>query len=163
MRKFVIVLIALAVTWSTVTVALACGDKTMRVGRGLRFLQLQVKKHPSNILIHASAVAPGKASRLQDFLKTVGHTANTFEDVNRLNEVLKTAQYDVLLTSVADAAALQRQVASVSPQTVVVPVLFKSDEARAAKQYKFVVNNPKYAEDFLPTVHQIMKSRSKKV
>lgn len=163
MRKFVIVLIALTVTSATMTVAFSCGDKTMRVGRGLRFHQLQAKKHPSNILIHTTAVAPGKAPRLQHFLKDVGHTASTFDDVSRVNEVLKTAQYDVLLTTPADAAGLQRQVATVSPQTVVVPVILKSDEAGTARQYKFVVNKPQYAEDFLEIVHQVMKSRSKRI
>lgn len=166
MRTFIVLLIALSTTFSTVNLANACGDKTMRIGRGLRFHQAQAAKNPSSILIHASALPSGNASRLKDFLKTVGHKANTFDDVEGLTEDLKTGQYDLVLTSLASAANLQRQVVSLSPKTVVVPVTFKqstSEELAAAQQYKVIVKNPKYAEDFLPAVIQVMKSKSKRV
>jgi hypothetical protein len=165
MRKLIVVLIALSATWSTVKLANACGDKTMRVGGGLRFLQFQASKNPSSILIHAAALPAGNASRLKDFLKTVGHKANTFDNVDRLGEALKTGQYDLVLTNLAAAAELQKHVASLSPKTVVVPVTFKpsSEEAATARQYKVIVKNPKYAEDFLPAVYQVMKARSKRV
>ena len=166
MRKLIVILIALSATFSAVELANACGDKTMRVGRGLRFHQLQASKNPSSILIHASALPAGNASRLKDFLKAVGHKANTLDDVARLSEQLKTGHYDLVLTDLATAPNLERQLASLSPKTVVVPVTFKqpkSEEATAARQYKVIVKNPKYAEDFLPAVIQVMKSRSKKV
>ena len=162
MRKLLVILIALLATWSGLMIGHACGDKTMRVGRGLRFLQMEAKKNPSTILIHTRAVPAGKASRLQEFLKAVGHRANTFDNVDQVSEALKEARYDVVLTNVTDARELQNKVSSLSPTTVVVPVTFKSDEAASATQYQFTVKNPKYAEDFLPTVNQIMKSRSKK-
>ena len=163
MRKLIITLIALSAVWPAARIANACGDKTMRVGGGLRSYQLLAKKNPSSILIHTQALPTGKASRLQEFLKTVGHKANTFDNVAHVSEALKTAHYDVVLTDLADAADLQKRVASLSPKTVVVPVTFKSEEADAAKQYKVVVKNPKYAEDFLPAINKVMKARSKNV
>ena len=166
MRKLIVILLALSATFSAVKLANACGDKTMRVGRGLRFHQPQAAKNPSSILIHASALPAGNASRLKDFLKAVGHKANTFDDVDLLSEDLKTGQYDLVLTNLAAAANLQKKLASLSPKTVVVPVTFKqpkAEEAVAAMQYKVIVKNPKYAEDFLPAVNQVMRSRSKKV
>lgn len=163
MKKLVITLIALSATLSAARIANACGDKTMRVGGGLRFYQREAKKSPSSILIYTRAVPPGRASRLQDFLKTVGHKANTFDKVDHVSEALKTAHYDLVLTDLADAADLQKRVASVSPKTVVVPVMFKSEEAGAARQYKVIVKNPKYAEDFLPAINQVMRARSKNV
>jgi hypothetical protein len=164
MRKLIIVLIALSAACSTVRLANACGDKTMRVGGGLRSLQLQASKNPSSILIHAPALPAGNASRLRDFLKTVGHKANTFDSVDHLGEALKAGQYDLVITNLAAAADLQRQVASLSPKTMVVPVTFKAtaEEAAAVRQYKVFVKNPKYAEDFLPAINQVMKARSKK-
>lgn len=163
MRKLVVVLIALSATCSAVKIANACGDKTMRVGRGLRFLQYEAKKNPSSILILTQALPPGKASRLQDFLKAVGHKANTFDHVDHVSDALKSAQYDLVLTDVAAAGNLQRQLASLSPKTVVVPVTFKSEDAAAVRQYKVVVKNPKYAEDFLKAINQVMNARSKNV
>jgi len=161
MRKLAVVLIALSVTGSAVKIANACGDKTMRVGRGLRFHQVEAKKNPSSVLILKQSLPPGKASRLQDFLKAVGHKANTFDNVDQVSEALKTAQYDLVLTDVAAAGNLQRQLASLSPKTAVVPVTFKSEEATAARQYKVVVKNPTHAEDFLRAINQVMKARSK--
>ena len=134
MRKLLVSLIVLSATWSAVTIAEACGDKTMRVGRGLRFLQKEAKSNPSTILIHARAVPTGKASRLQEFLKAVGHQANTFDNVDQVSEALKGARYDLVLTNITDAGELQKTVPSLSPNTIVVPVTFKSDEAAAATQ-----------------------------
>lgn len=164
MRKLIIVLIALSTASSAVKLANACGDKTMRVGGGLRFLQLQASKNPSSILIHAGALPRENASRLRDFLKTVGHKANTFDNVDHFDEALKAGQYDLVITNLAAAADLQRQVTSLSPKTMVVPVTFKptAEEAAAVRQYKVFVKNPKYAEDFLPAINQVMKARSKK-
>jgi hypothetical protein len=166
MRKLVVLVIALSATLAAVKIANACGDKTMRVGRGLRFYQLQASKNPSSILIQASALPAGNASRVSDFLKAVGHKANTFNDVNSLSQDLKRDHYDLVLTDLASAPNLSREVASVSPKTVVVPVTFnqpKSEQAAAERQYRVIVKNPKYAEDFLAAVNQVMKSRSKRV
>ena len=161
MRKLIVFLIALSATFSTLELANACGDKTMRVGGGLRFLQLEAKRNPSSVLIYSRALPAGRAPKLQQFLQEVGHKANTVDHVNHVSETLKGAHYDLVLTDLADAADLQRQVAAVSPKTVVVPVTFKSAEAAAAKQYKVVVKNPKYAEDFLKAISQVMKARSR--
>ena len=163
MRKLIITLIALSATWLSVSIGNACGDKTMRVGGGLRFLQMEAKKNPSSILIHTQALPTGRASRLQQFLKAVGHKANTFDNVDQIGNALKTAHYDLVLTNLGDAVDLQKRVASLSQKTVVVPVTFKSEEATAAKQYKIVVQNPKYAEDFLKAINQVMRARSKNV
>ena len=166
MRKIGLFLIASLATFSAVELANACGDKTMRVGRGIKFHQLQASKNPSSILIHAAGLPAGNASRLRDFFKAVGHKANTFEDFDRISEDLKTGHYDLVITDLSAAPKLERQVTSLSPKTVVVPVTFKqlkSEEAGVARQYKVIVKNPKYAEDFLPAVNQVMKSRSKKV
>ena len=161
MRKLVAVLIILSVPFLAVKPANACGDKTMRVGGGLRFFQLEAKKNPSTILIHAQSFPAGRASRLQEFLKAVGHRAHTFENVDQVGQEFKTSHYDVVLTNLANATDLQTRVTSVSPKTVVVPVTFKSEEAAAAKQYKVTVKNPKYAEDFLPAINRVMKARAK--
>lgn len=164
MRKFILVLIASTVTFSGIKLADACGDKTMRVKSGLRYRQI-ASKHPSSILIHTAALPAGKAAQLRDFLKDIGHKATAFDDVNRLSDDLKTGQYDLVLTALAEAPNLQKQVESFTPKTMVVPVMFKRtkvEEAAAARQYKVIVKNPTGGEDFLYAIYQVMKSRSKK-
>jgi hypothetical protein len=165
MRKIVVVLITTLVVQFTMQNADACGDKTMRVKTGLRYYQPLAAKHPSTILIHSAALPAGKAVELRDFLNKVGHKATAMDDVGSIKNNLRNAHYDLVLTNLAEAPDLQKQVDSFTPKTFVVPVLFKqpkSDEKAAAKQYKVIVKNPRDGLDFLIAVARVMDSQSKK-
>jgi len=165
MRILIVALIATLLIQFGAPRAGACGDKTMRVKAGLRYYQMQAGKHPSKILIHSAALPSGKAVELGEFLNKVGYKSRVVDDVGGLKSDMRTSHYDLVLTNLAEAAKLQKQVESFSPNTVVVPVLFKQskfDEKTAAKQYKVVVNNPKDGLDFLIAVSRVMNSLSKK-
>jgi hypothetical protein len=163
MRKLTFVLIASIIGLSPIQLANACGDKTMRVKTGLRYYQTQAASHPSTILIHSPALPAGKAGELRDFLNKVGHKATTFDDVERVSRDLKTRHYDLVLTSLAEASNLQKEVNSFTPKTIVVPVLLKPSNAeeQAAKQYKVQVKNPTDGLDFLIAVNKAMKQSNK--
>lgn len=162
MRKLTFLLIASIIGLSPVQLANACGDKTMRVKTGLRYYQ-QARKAPSTILIHSRALPPGKAAELRDFLNEVGHKATAIDDIGRVSNDLRTRHYDLVLTNLAEAPNLQKQVNSFTPKTVVVPVLLKPSKADevAAKQYKVQVKNPTDGEDFLIAVNKAMKQSNK--
>ncbi len=164
MRKLLSVLIVSTFTLSGIMDANACGDKTLRVGRGIRFQQMFASRHPSAILIYSPAIPGGKAPQLRDYLKKIGHKPYAVDDSARLSEALKSGQYDLVLTDLADAANVQRQVESSTPRTVVVPVLFthaKAEETAAARQYKVIVKNPTSGDDFLAAIYQVMKSKAR--
>jgi hypothetical protein len=163
MRKLTFLLIVSIIGLSPVQLANACGDKTMRVKTGLRFHQLQARKAPSTILIHSPALPPGKAAELRDFLNKVGHKATAIDDIGRVSNDLRTRHYDLVLTNLAEAPNLQKQVNSFTPKTVVVPVLLKPSKAdvQAAKQYKVQVKNPTDGLDFLIAVNKAMKQSNK--
>jgi hypothetical protein len=166
MRKVSVVLIVItAIGLSPVKFASACGDKTMRVKTGLRFYQPKIAKHPSSILIHSAALPAGKAIELRDFLNKVGHKATAIDDVSGIKNNLRSVHYDLVLTTLAEAPDLQKQVDSFTPKTRVVPVLFKQPEAdakAASKQYKFIVKNPKDGLDFVIAIAKVMDSQSRK-
>lgn len=166
MRKLVVILIATSVIQFGMPDARACGDKTMRVKTGLRFYQTQAANHPSTILIYSAALPAGKAVELREFLnKKVGHKATAMDDVGSIEKGLRTSHYDLVITNLAAAPEIQKQVNSFTPKTLVVPVLFKqpkSEEKTAAKQYKVILNNPVDGIDFLIAVERAMKSLSKK-
>ena len=165
MRKLSFVLIATIIGLSPVQLANACGDKTMRVKTGLRYYQTQIAKHPSMILIHSAALPAGKAIELRDFLNKVGHKATALDDVGSIKNNLRYTHYDLVLTNLAEAPDLQKQVESFTPNTRVVPVLFKQPEAdakAAAKQYKIIVKNPKDGLDFVIAVAKVMDSQSRR-
>ena len=137
----------------------------MRVRTGLRYYQTQIAKHPSMILIHSAALPAGKAVELRDFLNKVGHKATALDDVSGIKNNLRNAHYDLVLTTLAEAADLQKQVESFTPNTRVVPVLVQQPEAEAkaaAKQYKVIVKNPKDGLDFVIAVAKVMNSQSQK-
>jgi hypothetical protein len=165
MRKLIVVLIPILIVQVGIRYADACGDKTMRVKTGLRYYQTQAAKHPSRILILSAALPSGKAVELRDFLNKTGHRATARDDMSGINNDLRTSHYDLVLTNLAEAAELQKQVESFTPNTFVVPVLFKQskvEEKAAAKQYKVIVNNPKDGLDFLIAVARVTNSQSKK-
>jgi len=165
MRKLSFVLISTIIGLSPVPLANACGDKTMRVKTGLRYYQTQIAQHPSTILIHSAALPAGKAVELRDFLNKVGHKATALDDVGSIKNNLRYTHYDLVLTNLAEAPDLQKQVESFTPNTRVVPVLFKQPDAEAkaaAKQYKVIVKNPKDGLDFVIAVAKVMDSQSRK-
>jgi len=162
MRNLIAVTVAALVIQLGMPYSHACGDKTMRVKTGLRFYQTQAAKHPSKILIYSAALPNGKANELREYLNKLGHKAAARDDVGSIKNDLRTSHYDLVLTNLAEAPELQKQVESSTPGTVVVPVLFKAEEKTAAKQYKVIVNKPRDGEDFLAAVWQVMKSQSKK-
>lgn len=155
MRKLTLLLIAsilgLHPSWS----ANACGDKTMRVKTGLRYYQ-EAKKSPSTILIHSAALPAGKATELRDFLNEVGHKAMAIDDIRRVSNELRARHYNLVLTNLAEAPNLQKEVNSFTPKTIVVPVLLKPSRAeeQAAKQYKVQVKNPTDGVHFLMAVNK---------
>ena len=163
MRKLTFLLIASIIGLSPMQPANACGDKTMRVKTGLRYYQSQATKAPSTILIHSPALPAGKATELRDFLNKVGHKATAIDDIGRVSNDLRTRHYDLVLTNLAEAPSLQKQVNSFTPKTIVVPVLLKPSKADevAAKQYKVQVKNPTDGIDFLIAVNKAMKQSNK--
>ena len=163
MRKVLAVVFTALLIQLGMNYADACGDKTMRVKTGLRYYE-QAKQHPSKILIYSAALPPGKAVELRDYLNEKGHKATAMDDVSSVKNGIRSSQYDLVLTNLAQAAELQLQVEFSTQKTVVVPVLLKpkSEEKAAAKQYKVVVKNPEDGLDFLIAISRAMNSQSKK-
>lgn len=165
MRNVVFVVLTALLIQFGMNYADACGDKTMRVKTGLRYYQPRAAKNPSKILIYSASLPAGKAVELRDFLNKVGHKATAMDDVGSVKNDLRASHYDVVLTNLAEAPELQKQVESFTPKTVVVPVLLKlpDSEVRTANtQYKVTIKNPKDGLDFLIAVAKVMDSRSKR-
>jgi len=165
MRKLLSLLFVSIFALSGLINANACGDKTLRVGRGIRFYQPFASRHPSTILIYSPIIASGKSPQIMDFLKKVGHKPKAVGDTDQLSAALRSVKYDLVLTDLADAANVQKQVDSLAPRTVVVPVVdnrTKAEETAAARQYRFIVKNPKSLDDLAAAVQHVMKAKTNK-
>jgi hypothetical protein len=146
----------------------ACGDKTLRIGRGARFHRTT---HPAAVLIYlpgnsvnSAPVRPtpqSVAPALQTLLKRLNARSRTVQGVEGLTEALK-AQYDVVLADLAEAGNLQKQIEASTSKPVVIPVACAETKVQAGpakKQYGFVVKNPTSGEEYLDVIEDAMRSR----
>jgi hypothetical protein len=146
------------------TAAFACGDKSLRIGRGVRFQRTQ---HPASILIYIPSTAPGNVARvepLRTLLKKVGHkSARTVIGVDQLDAALQSGNYDLVLSSLTEAGGLQSHIASSQSRPVLVPVApskAPKTEVRAAeRQYKYIVKDSGNPEQYITAIEQAMKVR----
>jgi hypothetical protein len=162
MRKILLALALLAAALPFgLPEAQACGDKSLRLGRGVRFRRTA---NPASILIYispdASPDAVSKAPRLQSFLKKVGHRSRVVQGEGQLGEALGSARYDIVLSSLDEAAGLQSRLESSATRPALVPIVFKGSRAEAARQYRFVVKNASSGEDYLEAIEGAMKTRA---
>ena len=139
-------------------VADACGDKALRIGRGIRF---QRTSRPASVLIYIPSNFL-RATQLQSMLRKVGHKSATAQGADKLSEALKSGQYDLVFADLAEAASLEKQIAYTSTKPVLVPVVSKGTKAEvsaAQKQYRYFVKDPHSADRYLDAIEQAMRSR----
>ncbi|MDQ5845096.1 MAG: YfiR family protein, partial [Acidobacteriota bacterium] len=103
-----------------------------------------------------------RATQLQSMLKKVGHKPYAVEGVDRLNDALRSGQYQLVFIDLAEAAKLEEQIANSASKPVLVTVVSEGKKAEvtaAKKQYRFVVKNPHSADHYLEAIEQAMRSR----
>ena len=148
------------------TVGLACGDKLLLVGRGIRF-QHAYSSHPANVLIFANTTPNGAALRnpkLQETLKKAGHKLQTVEAAPQLDAALKSGKVDVVLADFQDMAAIARELQASASKPTALPVLFKASKAdliAAQKYYQFALKAPADDIHVLAAINEVMKVRSR--
>ena len=162
MRKMILALALLAAALPLdLPTARACGDKSLRLGRGVRFRRTA---NPASIIIYVSPnAAPdalSKTPRLQSFLKKAGHKASVVQGEGQLSEALGSARYDIVLSSLDEAPGLQRRLADSASRPALVPIIFRGASAGAG-QYPFVVKNASSGEDYLAAIEGAMKTRAR--
>src|SRR4029077_20429153 len=90
------------------TAALACGDKLLAVGRGLRFQHVSAA-HEANLLIYSAGTQNGAAlssTKLQTTLRRAVHRLQLVQGGSELDQALKTGRVDVMLVDFTDIAEI---------------------------------------------------------
>ena len=166
MRRFGTGAAFVATTLLSGTVALACGDKLLAVGRGVRF-QRAYAAHDANLVIYV-ADARGRAAlnnaKLQNMLTRAGHKLQVVASGSQLDEALKSGKVDIVLADFGDLAGIAENLRSAPSKPIIVPVLFKpskSELARAQKEYKFAVKVPAGDFEYLTAINEAMRLRLK--
>jgi ABC-type amino acid transport substrate-binding protein len=146
------------------SIGLACGDKLLVIGRGVRF-QRAYSGRQANVVIYSSGTQSGTAlgsTRLQTALKQAGHKLQTVQGASQLSEVLKSGKVDVVLADFADLAGITRQLQSASSNPAVLPVLVKPSKAELAaaqKDYKLALKSNADEIQYLTAIDEAMKLR----
>ena len=167
MRKLLIVAgLAFGSLFLGHTVALACGDKLLALGRGVPFQRAYRAARPASILLYLGQSTKGGAigeTQLQATLKSAGHKIRVVADPRQLDQVIKAERFDLVLGDVSEFATLSQQAKSAPSKPTVMPVMYKPDKpsrAAAEKQYGPVLSAPGKAGEYLMAIEDVMKRRT---
>jgi len=159
MRRTLITLVMLSgMSLLSIAGVNACGDKALRIGRGIRF---QRAVNPKSILIYIPSNVT-RASQVQSLLKKVGHKPYSVQNENNLGEALKSGKYDLVFTDLGVAQSLARQIGNSSSKAVLVAVVSEGTKAEvkaAQKQYNHIVKDPHNATSYLEAIEEAMRSK----
>lgn len=146
---------------------LACGDKLVLLGRGIRFQRMLATKHPASILIYlnprAGIAAADKEYELRAVLKFAGHKPRAVTSAAELTTELGSGNYDVVLVDYSDAPGLEKEIQAANARPALIPVVYNptaTQRAAAEKEFSCLIAPAKKNYDLLSVVDQAMVSRA---
>ena len=124
-----------ASTLCCATLASACGDKVLVLGRGVKFGNIS-SSYNASIIAYIPESLPKSAAvndpQFQAALRKTGYRLRLVQQPDLLAEAVQSGKYDVILVDVEDAAIVDRQVTSARVTTVVMPVVYDESELKTA-------------------------------
>lgn len=149
---------------------LACGDKYVVLGKGVRFQRAYAASHPASILIY---LRPGSRwataenrDRLVTVLRMVGHRPQAVSTVEELQAAMATGQFDILMTEFNSVAHATETVAAAQARPTIIPLLFeptRDERAAIERQNSCAVQVSKRNHELLTVVNDVMAQRLKGV
>jgi len=148
------------------TMAIACGDKFLVIGKGIRYERAHAAVHPGSILIYRNkGIEDAKAgSDLETALKKAGHKIQTVDDVSKLDSTLQAGKFDLVVVNLADAPLVEQQIISSPSKPAVLPVIYNrtgTEVAAAGKQYDCILKAAEKNSNVLQTVDEAVGERQK--
>jgi hypothetical protein len=156
----------LAVVFLSAAPVLACGDKLVLLGRGIRFQRMLATKHPAAILVYlrpeSGISAADREYHLDALLKLAGHKPHAVTNAAEFTKELASRPYDLVLADYSDAAVLEKEVSGSKAKPTLVPVVYNptgAERAAAEKQYSCLVAPAKKNYEMLTVIDDAMASR----
>jgi len=150
-----------------VTQVLACGDKVLALGRAVKLRY--VSTHSASILLYLRSGTPAAAATsdasLQSALKKSSQVLRIVNDASELDQALNRGKYDLIVTDPQDAPGVEQQLQTISPHTVVVPLLYQSTKTEAsalAKRYHVVLKAPGKTDSYFLALDEAMEMKAKR-
>ena len=145
--------------------ALACGDKLVVVGRGLRPRHKAVSR--ASILVYArpggSLPAALTEGGLQKDLERAGHRLSRVGTEEELATALGSGTYDLVLADFKEVTRVESAAEQAPARPTVLPTLYKpsSAELKAARtEFKCVLSAPGDDKDYLAVIDEAMAARA---
>jgi hypothetical protein len=155
----------------------ACGEKLLALGRGIRF-QSRHSPRPASVLLYLPQSASGRPltdPNLEAALKEAGHTVRAATTDADLESALRSGAYDVVLANITDAPDLERAQAVTVGNAVVLPAVYlvapdqqgkqktKADRDNASKTFGVMVEVPGRPGHYCAAVDKAMDVKLKRV
>ena len=155
----------------------ACGEKLLALGRGIRF-QSRHSPRPASVLLYLPQSASGRPltdPNLESALKEAGHTVRAATTNADLESALLSGAYDVVLANITDAPDLERAQAVTVGNAVVLPAVYlvapdqqgkqktKADRDNASKTFEVMVEVPGRPGHYCAAVDKAMDVKLKRV
>ena len=145
---------------------LACGDKLVVVGRGLRPTHRAVSR--ASILVYArpggSLPAALAAGGLEKDLQHAGHRLSRVGTDDELKRALGTGGYDLVLADLEAAPRVEAEASQAPARPTVLPTLYNPSPAElsaAQSHFECVVKSPGQEKDYLAVVDAAMATRAR--
>jgi len=154
------------------SLASACGDKLLVLGRGARF-QAVTADYPASILFYVNPDAPGSEkvefTQLQGIMRQAGHRFRSVRGREELAVALKTARFDIVLADFDDASRLEKAIQASPSQPLLLPWVYQETKAdaqrakfslkQAKERYRFALSAPFKVGNFLSTIDRTMEMK----
>jgi hypothetical protein len=148
--------------------ALACGDKLVVVGRGLRANRAMGAPRRASILVYAdpkgSLPAALEEGHLRKDLERAGHRLRTATSREEFDTALGTGSYDLVLADFKTAPLLESEARAAASKPTVLPTLFNPSEAElaaATRQYTCIVKSPGDLKAYMTVINEAMAERAR--
>lgn len=170
MKKVLLGLVSLACVSAMGGDVLACGDKLVIVGRGIRAKGVKGAPQRAAILLYADAGGSLRAAleegHLRKDLERAGHRLRSVGTREELKSALGTGSYDLLFADFKSAALVEGDAKAAASKPTVLPTLFnptESELAAASQQYKCVLRSPRDQKHYISVVNEALALRAKEL
>jgi hypothetical protein len=147
---------------------LACGDKLVVVGRGLRANRIRGASQRASILLYADPkselAAALEEGHLRKDLERAGHRLRSATSKEELESALGTGTYDLLLADFKATALAESEARGSASKPTVLPTLFNptaAELAAAGHQYNCVMKSPGEQKDYMAVINEALTERAK--
>jgi hypothetical protein len=162
MRRWFGAVVAAGLVLAGHSFSVACGDKLLTLGRGIRF-QSRHTPRPATVLLYVPTTARTSATvadpRLESALREAGHKVHTAVSGVEVEEALRSGRYDVVLADLPEIPEIEKTAAGLRPSPILLPVVAQgtAEEADAKKQFRIVLRIPGRTGHYCAAVDKAME------